>query len=69
MKSTAQPSLSMTTIREIWFPVPPLDEQHRIVTKVDELMTLCDQLQAQLNNAQTTQLHLSDAVVEKALTA
>jgi len=48
-------------------PLPPLEEQRRIVTKVDELMALCDQLKARLTDAQTTKLHLTDAIVEQAL--
>ena len=49
------------------FPLPPLAEQHRIVAKVDELMVLCDKLKARLQEAQTTQIHLADAIVEQAV--
>ena len=47
--------------------IPPLEEQHRIVAKVDELMALCDQLKARLADTQTTQLHLTDTIVEQAV--
>jgi type I restriction enzyme, S subunit len=47
--------------------VPPLAEQHRIVAKVDELMALCDDLKQSLNDAQTTQMQLTDAVTEQAV--
>jgi type I restriction enzyme S subunit len=58
--------LSKKVLELFEFPVPPLAEQQRIVAKVDELMTLCDSLKANLKQAQTTQLHLTDAIVEKA---
>jgi len=48
-------------------PIAPSEEQHRIVTKVDELMALCDTLKTNLQNAQTTQLALADALVEQAV--
>jgi len=67
IKSTAQPNLSMATIREIWVPIPPVEEQHRIIAKVDEMMLLCDALKARINQAQTTQIHLADAIVEQAV--
>jgi type I restriction enzyme S subunit len=63
----ARPNLSMANISKFVTPVPPLEEQHRIVSKVDELMALCDSLKERLNQAQTTQLHLTDAIVEQAL--
>ncbi len=46
-------SLSVGKIRAIKLPLPPLAEQHRIVAKVDELMALCDQLEASLTRQHT----------------
>ena len=54
-------------MEKLLLPVPPLVEQHRIVAKVDELMALCDELKDSLQQAQQTQIHLTDAVVENAL--
>jgi type I restriction enzyme, S subunit len=49
------------------FPMFSETEQNRIVAKVDELMALCETLKARLNNAQTTQNQLTDAIVEQAV--
>jgi type I restriction enzyme S subunit len=48
-------------------PVPPLAEQHRIVAKVDELMSVCDQLETQLTTTQTDSRRLLEAVLHEAL--
>ncbi|MEJ1382034.1 MAG: restriction endonuclease subunit S [Candidatus Sedimenticola sp. (ex Thyasira tokunagai)] len=45
------------------FPLPPLEEQHRIVAKVDELMALCEQLEQQ----QTDSLQAHQTLVETLL--
>jgi|TARA_R110001632_G_scaffold1368_4_gene5576 type I restriction enzyme S subunit len=65
--TAGQDNISITKSRSIILPMPPLKEQHRIVAKVDELMAICDQLKAQLSEAQTTQLNLADALVKEAL--
>lgn len=38
--ATAQPGLAVSNINRVLIPLPPLDEQHRIVAKIDELMAL-----------------------------
>jgi len=50
-----------------WVTLPPVEEQRRIVAKVDELMAMCDVLKAELQESQTTQLQLADSIVEQAV--
>lgn len=59
--------ISATNLKKVQFPVPPIPEQHRIVAKVDELMALCDQLEASLTAGKTTRSRLLDALLHEAL--
>ncbi|MBR9886491.1 MAG: restriction endonuclease subunit S [Oceanospirillales bacterium] len=76
LRSELAKSCTGTTVRHtspdriynVLFPILPLAEQHRIVAKVEQMMSLCDHLKARLQQAQQTQLHLADALMEQALT-
>jgi type I restriction enzyme S subunit len=46
-RGLAQLNLNTDLVRSFPFGLPPLAEQKRIVAKVDELMALCDRLEAQ----------------------
>ncbi|MGY4022261.1 restriction endonuclease subunit S [Aeromonas sobria] len=59
--------INKTKCESIQFGLPPAGEQFRIVAKVDELMTLCDQLKSRLQTSQQTQLALAESLVEGAL--
>ncbi|WP_197492614.1 restriction endonuclease subunit S, partial [Methylomonas methanica] len=60
---TAVPALQQGILEQIPILLPPLAEQHRIVAKVEELMALCDQLQA----AQTEREQSRDRLVAASL--
>ena len=65
--SSSMKNVSRSQVRALKIALPPLAEQHRIDAKVDELMAICDQLKAKLQQSQETQVQLTDALVDKAL--
>ena len=57
----AQPNISKVKIVWTPFPLPPLAEQSRIVAKLDELMALCDRLEAARVGREATRDRLASA--------
>ena len=54
-------NITFSTIRNHIVPIPPLAEQHRIVAKVDELMALCDRLEAARTEREATRDRMTAA--------
>ena len=60
-------SFRLTDVTQFAVPLPPIAEQHRIVAKVDELMALCDRLEASLAIGDDTRCRLLDAMLHETL--
>ncbi len=56
-------NLQKSALETLEIPVPPLAEQHRIVAKVDELMALCDRLEAQQADGESAHAQLVQALL------
>ena len=65
--STAQKNINLEILSKLLVPMPPANELIHIVSKVEELMTICDVLKTRLQEAQITQVHLADAIVKQAV--
>jgi type I restriction enzyme S subunit len=65
----AQKTVPLSVLRKILIPLPPLAEQRRIVAKVDELMAVCDQLEAQLEAVSADHSALLEATLREVLTS
>lgn len=61
----AQPNLNVGKIKETLIPLPPLEEQKRIVSRIDAMMHLCDTLEQSIDAAQAKQAELLDAVMAR----
>ena len=53
-------------VETLLVPLPPLAEQRRIVAKVDELMGLCDRLEAQISITETDSRRLLESLLHGA---
>lgn len=60
---SAQPKMNQAKLNSIPIALPPLEEQRRIVAKVDDLLTLVDTLETQLTSSRSTAEQLLNALV------
>ncbi|AUT04717.1 hypothetical protein CLI64_30235 (plasmid) [Nostoc sp. CENA543] len=65
-KATAQASLSMETIRKITVYLPPLEEQQKIVCRVESLLQVIDRIEQQYQQAKTDIDQLDQSILAKA---
>lgn len=65
--TAGQKTVNQRHIGSLLMPVPPLAEQSRIVTRVEELGRLCADLRSRLTQSTSVQSHLAGALLEDAL--
>jgi type I restriction enzyme S subunit len=64
-RGAAQPNVNGQTLGRMVVSLPPLAEQHRIVAKVDQLMSLVDELERQQAASREKASNLLDAIVHE----
>ena len=64
LKGIAYKGLNLNILRNLLVPLPPIKEQKLIVTKVNELMSLCDALEKQISITSTQSTRLLNALIQ-----
>ena len=65
-RGQAYPAINDSDFAILPFPLPPLADQQRIAAKVDELMALCDRLEAGLADADAARRRLFESLIHEA---
>lgn len=60
---TNQANFSGTKLRNILIPLPPIEEQERLVSSTNRLMKLCDQLEQQKNQSKKMAISLAASTI------
>lgn len=63
---SAQPQIPATTLKTFILPIPPIEEQHEIVHRVERLFTFADQFEARWLSAQGRVRTLTPSLLAKA---
>lgn len=66
-QTTNLASINMTQLRSCPFPVPPIDEQRRIVDAVESLLGVCEQLRSRIEIARAKHAQLADSLLSHAV--
>ena len=59
--------LSKNKIRDFLISLPPLEEQHRIVQRIEEIFAICDRFKAQLEQRKLVNERLVKGLVGEVL--
>lgn len=65
-KKSTNDNISMTDINNFLISLPPLEEQKTIVSKVNQLMAWCDELEKKIEKRDAYQEKMMQAVVKQA---
>lgn len=68
-RGLAQKNINQSMLKETVILIPPLDEQKRIVAKVNQLMELCDQLESLQQKKHESRIHLNNTALNRMLDA
>ena len=63
MEQTTRNQVSVNKQVEFWLPIPPVEEQHRIVQLLDGLTTLERQLWGRVRHAKEATKHIPQSIL------